>query len=629
MKSKDLVRENVTNLVNAGAPANEVADYVNAEGYSLGEIGSLSDDIKGYLFKGLQGVTLGNADEAVGLVESLNPFDDKTYTQNRDRVRTAEALFDKANPVSSTVTEMGGGLLTGVNRLAGTNSIGGLAKEGGILGLLGGYGYSDSDSLGGQATDTVLGGLTGTAMGAATMPLMNAVKGLAYPVYQPIINKLSGKNPGKVQRDVIRDIQADGMSVDEVMARLEQMGGDAIIPDAAGANTMSLAKHAAETPGPGVQAAEKFLTTRDLGQGSRLSQAAAQITGKDANYYDEIDRLILKRAEDSKPLYDEFVNDLSNQVDMGQLANFLKDSPFLLNQFEKVAKDQTWGVSNLQPSSIKFIDAVKKSLDDMQGNLSNPTNQQKNKANLVNKSLRKLRDFADQAVPGYADARKAYEIPSKQMELMENGRKFMRGDSEVIARDVKKMTPEEKEYFLAGVIRQIDDTLKSASDNADMTKRIFGSQKKRDAIKAAFDNDEMFERFEEVIRTESRMNKTKQTILGNSATYKNLAKAQQSNPSLLDAGLDMAQGSPINAAINGARAYLGKMGAGYTDDQLAELARVLYTPQRDIMRNGLNRELGRTQGLLSLQNMTGNLIKGGLLGGGSTQAIPAVHGLLR
>lgn len=627
MKSKTLVRDRVNALIDNGVNADDVIQYIQLEGYSPDEIATTSDNIKGYLFKGLQGLTLGNADEIAGGIETLNPFSDKTYSENRDTYRTAEKLFDKTNPVSSTVTELGGGLLTGFGAVKNADSMLDLTKQGAKLGAVGGYGYSEADDLVGQAFDTATGSLMGGALGMATKPFMNTLKWATKPFIEPLANKITGQSPSKAVRDITRDLNRDGVTVKQLEKRLRELGDDAIIPDAAGGNTLQLADHVANQPGPGVDIAKRFLENRGLSAGQRLSDDVGRITGKQKNFYNEMDDLLLKRKEEATPLYTQYVDDLSNKVEMGKLAEFLKDRPYLMKQFEEVANNEVWGVKGLPVNSIKFMDAVKKSLDDIQQSMGDKlsSNKQKNQAGMVQKHLSELRDFADDSVPGYADARKAYEIPSKQMDMMDQGRKFMKGDVELLEKDVKAMTNDQREYFLAGVVRQIDDTLANTPDSHDMTRRIFNTKKKRDAIKAAFNNDEMFKQFEKSISREGQYHQTKQ-VLGNSKTQMRQAKADEAGANLLDVGMEVAQQNPMGMLRSGVNA-LRNSSPGYSEKELGELAKYLYTPRGQM--SPLLGDLRRRQGLLNFGNLTDQTIKGGLLGGGVTQTSPMMSGLLR
>lgn len=623
--SKQIVKNNVERAIANGKPTDEILEYISSEGYEYDDIASTSDKISAYIMKGLQGFTLGHADEIGGGLLSL--VTGSPYEQARDQIRGAEKLFDASNPVSSMATEVTGGLLPVARMGQMANTVGSLAKTGGILGGIAGHGYSESNNIPDKAIDSGIGAVTGTALGAATKPVVDAAKVAGRTMLSPLIQSIEQSNPSKVTRDVIRDINADGMDLDTVFSKLKEMGGDSIIPDAAGGNTLQLARHVARTPGEGVEAARKFLIDRDLGQGDAISRKAMEVTGKEGNFYTKVDELLAKRMEEASPLYDDYVNDLSNAVSMDDLAQLMQKEPALMDVFEAVYKDPAWKAEGLPPTSVKLIDKVKRKLDDRY-NENLKSNQQKNQAKLYEGMKKSLVKLADDTVPGYKEARAAWETPTKHMEAMDKGRAFMKGDVEIVEKQVQAMTPEEREFFLYGVVRQIDDVLANAPDNADMFKRVFGSKKKRDAIRVAFNDDNKFSEFEKFVTNEGRKNQTKQYVLGNSITYESGAKANQAGGNFTDAAIEATQGNYLGAGKSAAMSLLRGAKPGYTDKELSDLAGILFSPYSTIQR-GLQDRMRRQNGILQLGNTTTNAINRGLLSLQNTQIQPAVHGLLR
>lgn len=622
MKSKSIVKSNVEKAISKGIPANEILEYMEAEGYAYDDLASTSDKISGYMMKGLQGITLGHADEIGGFVSSL--LSDNSYQQERDRIRTAEKLFDANNPKSSFAAEMAGGLGTGLLGVGGkANTLWNMTKAGGVMGGVAGHGYSESDDLIGKAADVGLGTATGAGFGLAAKPAIDLTLGAAKTALKPLTKAIKNQHPSKAYAALLRDIQSDGADVDDVLKRMDELGDYSIIPDAAGGNVKALAKHVAETPGKGVDAAEKFLTQRDLGQGQRLSDFAAKLMGKTRNYYDELDDLFIQRQKDSAVLYKQYVDDAGNVVDSDDLMKLLEDEPYLAKAFEKAAKDPLLKLKGFGPNSIRFIDTVKKDLQGKADTFTRAGN--KFKAGNVTDLKNKLVAMADESTPGYAAARAAYKKPSDQMDMMALGRDFMKGDTELVAKQVKDMPEDMKEYFLVGVIRQIDDTMRNAPINADMTKRIFGSKKKQDAIRAAFGDDEKFKAFEKAISAEAIMNKTKQGVLGGSPTYKNIAKADQARGDVGELLSSIAQQNPVDMGRTFTRAALRNLNQGFNQNELSTLSDLMFTSNKDLLKQGLKRELLKRQGLLGVGDVTKQTLGGGLLGYQATQMQPLLQ----
>ena len=623
MKTVSAVKSNVEQAISNGIPADEIQAYIREEGYSYDDIASTSDAIAGYLMKAVQGATFGHADEIGGGIASL--FNDRTYKQNRDQFRTAETLFNDANPVSSTAVEVAGGLPTGLLGVANkANTVKNLTMSGAKLGAVAGHGYGESETPEGKAIDIATGTVTAGVLGAATKPVTELMKAAV----SPIRNMIAGSNPSRVGRDVVRDLTADGLTVDEAFARLKQSSPEATLADVGGANTKQLADLVANTPGAGQNKAVAFLQNRGLSQGSRIMTSAEELLGKGKSYYDEIDALLLKRGQDAKPLYDEFVNNIDNQVEMGELAQLLKDEPFLVKIFEKVGKDPLNKLEGVPVNSIRYIDTVKKAMKGKADTISRSGDNFK--AGNITGAQSRLVDLADTSVPGYAEARKAFAVPSGQMDAMADGRKFMKGDHELTARKIETLSAADKEGFLAGVLREIDNIIMSAGDNANMADRILGSAKKRATIKAAFGDDEKYAAFEKLVGSESMMHKTKQRMTGGSPTQPRQAKAAQANGSFKDGAMDAVQGNWFGSAKNLMSGVTSEFGSnGYSQPQLESLSDILYSPFSKLGQSNVMDQLNRKQGLLTLGKTGNSLLNAGLLSGQNTQLTPSISGGMR
>jgi hypothetical protein len=623
MKVISDVKSNIEQAISNGIPADEIQAYIKSEGYTYDEIASTSDTIAGYLMKAVQGVTLGHADEIGGGLLSLT--NDKSYKQNRDQLRTAETLFNEANPVSSTAAEIAGGLPTGLLGVAGkANTVKNLTSAGAKVGAVAGHGYGEGETLEGKAADVVGGTVTGGLMGLATKPVVDIAKSAV----SPIRNMISGSNPNKVGRDVVRDLTADGLTVEEAFTRLKQSSPQATLADVGGANTKQLADLVANTPGAGQNKAVDFLQTRGLSQSSRIMESAEQLLGKGKSYYDEIDSLLAQRKAEAAPLYDEFVNNTDNLVEVEDLTQLFIDEPFLVKIFEKVGKDPLNKLDGIPENSIRYIDTVKKSL---QGKADTIARSGDNfKAGNITGAQKKLVELADLSVPGYADARKAFAVPTGQMQAMADGRKFMKGDHELTARKIQTLSAPDKEGFLAGVLREIDNIIMSAGDNANMADRVLGSEKKRAAIKAAFGDDEKYASFEKLVKSESMMHKTKQRMTGGSPTQPRQAKANQAAGGFKDSIIDLAQGNTYGAGRNLVSGVSQELGSnGYSQPQLESLSDILYSPFSKLGQNNIKDQLNRKQGLLTLGNTGNSILNAGLLSSQNTQITPKVSGGMR
>lgn len=618
MRSKAETKAAVERAIESGIPAEAITQYIKDAGFEYNDIASTSDKIAGYLMNAVQGLTMGSGDEIVaGVTTGFGLLGD--YEQKRDQYRTAEKVFDEANPWTAGAAEFAGGMATGIGSMKNAAQQGWkeMAQSGLGLGTAAGFGYSEADTPLGVGLDTASGALAGTVMGAATPSLINLAKTVTAPFVSPMVawsQKLAKKQPSKVVRDVSRDLMRDDLTIDNVRRRLDDLGPEGVIADVGGENTQRLAEHVAKTPGPGAQIARTTLNKRDSGASTRILERTANLLGKNKNYYDELDSLYAQRQAAATPIYKEFVEDVSKQVDIGDLAALMQKEPYLIDMFEAVAKDKALNLAGVPPNSIRFIDAVKKRMYDKSSKLGRAG--EGFKSSNINNISKKLVKIADDSVPEYADARKAFEAPTRQMEAMDQGRNFMKNDFELTAREVEKMTPEVREAFLSGVMRKIDDVIMSVNDGGDVAKRVLGSQKKQKVIRAAFGDDATYDAFEKFVNNEKLMFATRRRMTVGSPTQPLQAKAAEAGSGFSDLALDLSQGNLGSAVKSAGSALLRKNQGGYGDQELKQLADILYGKVTPDLVQKMNAQTGLLQlgqgaskignaGLLSLQNTQG------------------------
>lgn len=166
-------------------------------------------EIESFLRGGLQGVTLGFADEIAGAVESA--LGDKTFKQARDESRAEFRRAQEANPISfgagsvASAFAPGLGAVGAVARGARAATAVGratqLAKAGAVTGGISGIGASEADNLEGAAIDAATGVVVGGA-GAAILGsiVQGAGQRLRASVSKTIAN---GATPG-AQRAISR-----------------------------------------------------------------------------------------------------------------------------------------------------------------------------------------------------------------------------------------------------------------------------------------------------------------------------------------------------------------------------------------------------------------------------------------
>jgi len=211
-----------------------------------------------------QGFGLGLGDEIEGAINSgLSQFSDnpKTYQQARGIARSKVKQFQADNPGVAITSEIIGGLvptiaamLTGVGAPAAAGNATRLAALGNRVmraapvGAAAGYGYSESESLGGQATDASVGAISAVA---ASEALRQVVKGgaVGYNAVQTALrNKFGNEYAGKVTEYLNKLRKRTGKTIDETVDDVRN-GGVMAEDDALPASLRGIASEGGEAAG--------------------------------------------------------------------------------------------------------------------------------------------------------------------------------------------------------------------------------------------------------------------------------------------------------------------------------------------------------------------------------------------
>jgi hypothetical protein len=426
----------------------------------------------------------------------------------------------------------------------------------------------------GEATDesrlTSLGRTIGA--GAVTGPLLPLPEvlptaGNALPAVGRTITQSDrwGKGPERaVDRKILQGMQRDNTTPGQVEARLRTLGPNATIADAAGENVTGLLETAANQPGTARQMANRVLMRRQKGAGDRITESSGRELGT-GNFHQTIDDLNTTRKTTAAPLYEEayaqphvwsdtidtLLDRPSGRKALGRAYRIAAEEGrdpsglgLSLNEAGDVVIDKT-------KASMQTLDYVKRGIDDVVETFRDPVTGKlrldesgrainSTRADLV-KELRSLN-------PKYGEALDAWAGPSKLMDAMQMGRRFHLPDSEVTEKIVAGMSQGEREAFLLGVQRNISDIVDKTGQTADAVRKLIGTPKMQKALQAAFPDTRSYRRFVADLLREGQFNRTKNTVLGNSATARRLASQD-------DLGVDPG---PLIEAAQGNYASAGK-----------------------------------------------------------------------
>lgn len=180
-----------------------------------------------------QGFALGFGDEIEGAFRSaVSQFTDdpKTYEQIRDEVRNQIKRFSKDNPGAAITSELVGGIVptvaamvTGVGAPAAVGNLARLANTAKV-GAAAGLGYSESDSVTGQAFDAGTGAVTAVAASEALRQVAKA-SGMGYDaVVNALRNKFGNEYAGRVTAYLNKLRERTGKSIDETVEYVRDGG---------------------------------------------------------------------------------------------------------------------------------------------------------------------------------------------------------------------------------------------------------------------------------------------------------------------------------------------------------------------------------------------------------------------
>lgn len=487
--------------------------------------------------------------------------------------------------------------------------------------------------------------LSGAAIGAVGAPVgvlgEKAVGAIAQPVARAVGNVITDLSPEwtatAAANKLTKALAQDGLTPDQVAARMRLLGPNATPVDAAssllgvkaGGNFRNLAETAANSPGEGQALANRVFGQRTESAPERINQAVRAATGATGNVHAEFSDLAAQRAAAARPLYEKalagtitpddrlrgFLADPVFQAGLGRgqeiqrLEALASGTPFDASEYASLKTTPAAQTPSLvvgtdgKPLSVtttpgktatismRGADAAKRGLDDLVEGYRDPVTGLL-RLDQRGRALNNLRgayvDYLDQINPDYASARAAWSGPSASMDALNMGRAALNKDAEVTAGNVARLSPNDRQFFLSGVTRALQDKIGAAQDGADATRKIFGNSLIRNRIAAAFDDPEAFDEFARQMGNEAQFAATKNEVLKGSQTARRVAGQTDSGALTLGVGHNVLSGNFGNAAAQGAHA-LGQFLERPSERQLAAQSRLLFTQNPDEFADAFRR----------------------------------------
>ena len=535
--------QRVKDALDAGFPIEEIRAAYLANGRELPsslKISEAETTGKG-LSKGtrlamtaLQGPTLGFADELAGLfgggsalVQGKSPS--QGYTQARDIYRSGVESYKEEQPIGGAVAQGVASLPLGMinvtrNIAPNVGPVMRSVASGLGFGVVGGAG--EAKELEDIPQEAATSGATSAVLGGATELGMKAVRPIkqvigvqtARMIPESIRDMVGGSSVDIARRRVAQAMLRDGVSADQVSARMSKLGDDAILAEASGYNTRDLLDTMATLTGRTKNYTEQLIRTRQAQRGGRLSQAAeAQLSPTGARLADSVESLITKRDVEATPFYDQLKtvtinldDDLKQILDaskkLGAFARAEKISTGLREPF--TLKD----INKATDVSMPDLDKVKRGLDDIIG--SKAAVNDRGEINEFGRSviklkqdfLKRLDDMTTDSETGkslYASARNAYAGPSALISAAELGRTVINKPAATIRTLVKDMSDSELESFRVGAYEGLRDLAGTQSGQTRLL-NMWKEPATQERLKEIFPSERSFREFASTVAAEAR-----------------------------------------------------------------------------------------------------------------------------
>lgn len=375
---------NLAKLQSAGAPQEDIAQYLSEEGTDLATVNASGFGIKppgameSAAIGATQGLTANYGDEAASAIAATigrpggeaipgNSWTER-YGNALNIARPQQAAAQAAHPYAFGAGQLAGAVAPaiaapeafGSKYIAEAPTLGSTvlrsAKVGGIVGGINASGSAEGD-VGRQLLKTAEGTAAGATIGAlipvgidATKKLgtwaWNAAKGLFVPA-EKVTEAASVPATGRAvdaaeairpratidveQTDratainkIAEAARRDGASVEDIQNMLNAAGPEATIADF-GKNMQQLLISSTTAPGPGKQIAATALENRQAGQQGRLVDATDKALGGGAGFHETDDALLDRLDTEARPLYKK-AYDEAQPVDISSVLDSINSS---------------------------------------------------------------------------------------------------------------------------------------------------------------------------------------------------------------------------------------------------------------------------------------------------------------
>jgi hypothetical protein len=589
-----------------------------------------------------QGLTLGFADEMEAGLRA--PFSDRSYREIRDDIRSNIAGYQQENPGTALTLELGGGLILPGGALAAAgkagraalvgNTMGQTARTGAKVGAGTGAvaGAGSAPELSDIPMDAAQGATFGTVAGAAAPVVLNTAGRFARNVLDAMGVGGSGRALTFAERKMIEAMERDGLTPQDAARRLRQargLGIDDMTMADLGPNSQGLGYSATNVPNAGRLAVERSLFERAQEEAANLAQQVRRRAGLADNQLTGSDYLQDLAERQSAAARQAYPDAYKIAVDANPFRKFA-DRKIVQDAYSEARKladvegvqlPDFAAIRNAQSVPTEVMHQLKRGLDQIvAGQTDALTGKMTPFGGAVSKLTQEINDELKRLNPAYAKANAEFADFSRLQKSYKDGEGYLSMSENDMVRKLRAMNPGEREAFRVGLVSKIQDRANTLDDSTDFTKAIFGSPKKRSALRYAFDDPKQYEEFTQVVENFKRMRQTQNRVLGGSPTAGRLAQDADAavDPSaVLNMTQQAVRGNFGPAAAMAAR-NVGARAGGLNEMSAEMLSQRLFTAnsaEQQRILTELARRRAQDQGNVSRSIMRNPGLYSGAAGG--------------
>lgn len=537
------------------------------DGNQWQSIGTIQQNsLGGAVRAGIQGATAGFGARAMSAIDAAlgfsgdTPIDQGTgtldnligeyegdfasrYAGSLDRRQRQLSNFAHTNPVTSGVANIGGAIVSPINKVTGgmlqaptmlSKAMRGAAVGAGEGALYSAGNTKDLTDLSQLGKDVQSGAAFGAAFGAASPAMLEGAKAIYRNTLQGLFDRIPYRQEGVAARKIAEALERDGYtSEQQIINRLQEIGQNAVLGDL-GPNVRGVVRALHSLPGKGKKQVDEFLQKRQEGvpnpstgmqSGAQYNRVLGIIKDLEPQSYKEGQRLT---REARKQYGDDYnaARAIPGDVDIlpviRQLAIEGLDAKGTIKSGLSDIRKLLFNSSGKPETSISALHQAKMAIDDMMTPEARSSIGRVTKAR-IREYQNKLID-AIEASPGGENYRRARLGTAAQWridEALDEGRNFMLKSHFKDISDVKDYlsaaNAQERDAFKVGAAQWLKEQIEGTKYSANAVKNLIGNPSIEHKMVQIFGANK-FKKFKNTIAGEGEMYGTYATARGGSPT---------------------------------------------------------------------------------------------------------------